>query len=318
MPSGRSTHSCSRRTGSCQHTSGLVSSGLQPGAQRQRVQRAADRRREARHGWRRCRRRRRVRVLRRSSSSPTRVLLGDVELAVLAVGARLLVVAASRRGVSCSANSRTRFSSSLSEKNAPWLQQPSSAWPSTVPWQPRPKMHVQREHSQVRSARIRCSASAGIEELDPLAGEVERDLGGDDGQLARRRAYETAPCASMASRDVPCGSACWTSARTPFTCSSSTPTAAPSPRRSCRTRASCGWPSTSTSAATSRRGRRRAGRRRDRGPAAGRRSSAATSCSPSPRRPCATPATAPRCSSGSRSETGVELQRAQPARTRRG
>src|SRR5690348_6975720 len=30
-----------------------------------------------------------------------------------------------------------------------------------VPWQPRPKMHVQREHNHVRSARIRCSSSAG-------------------------------------------------------------------------------------------------------------------------------------------------------------
>src|SRR6476469_10382850 len=30
-----------------------------------------------------------------------------------------------------------------------------------VPWQPLPKMQVQREHNQVRSARIRCDSSAG-------------------------------------------------------------------------------------------------------------------------------------------------------------
>ncbi len=55
----------------------------------------------------------------------------------------------------------TRFSSSSSVKNAPCEQQPSSPRPSMMPWQPRPKMHVHRDSSQVRSARMRCSGFAG-------------------------------------------------------------------------------------------------------------------------------------------------------------
>jgi len=55
----------------------------------------------------------------------------------------------------------TRARSSSSVKKAPWLQQPSSGRPSTTPAQPRPKMHVQAEVSQVRSARTTWPGSAG-------------------------------------------------------------------------------------------------------------------------------------------------------------
>jgi hypothetical protein len=55
----------------------------------------------------------------------------------------------------------TRFSSSPSVKNAPCEQQPSAARPGTMPWQPRAKMHVQRESNHVRSARMTWFSSAG-------------------------------------------------------------------------------------------------------------------------------------------------------------
>lgn len=64
-------------------------------------------------------------------------------------------------GVSRATFSATRFSSSSSEKCAPSVQQPSSARPAWMPWQPLPKMQVQREVSQVRSQRKTCSSSAG-------------------------------------------------------------------------------------------------------------------------------------------------------------
>ena len=64
-------------------------------------------------------------------------------------------------GVSRATCSATRFSSSSSEKCAPSVQQPSSARPAWMPWQPLPKMQVQREVSQVRSQRKTCSSSAG-------------------------------------------------------------------------------------------------------------------------------------------------------------
>lgn len=57
--------------------------------------------------------------------------------------------------------SATRFSSSSSEKCAPSVQQPSSARPAWMPWQPLPKMQVHREVSQVRSQRKTCSSSPG-------------------------------------------------------------------------------------------------------------------------------------------------------------
>ena len=49
----------------------------------------------------------------------------------------------------------------LSEKWAPSVQHPSSARPAWMPWQPLPKMQLQREVSQVRSHRKTCSSSAG-------------------------------------------------------------------------------------------------------------------------------------------------------------
>ena len=56
---------------------------------------------------------------------------------------------------------RVRFSSSSSVKNAPCEQHPSLARPSMMPWQPRPKMHVQRDRSHVMSARTTWSGFAG-------------------------------------------------------------------------------------------------------------------------------------------------------------
>ncbi len=64
-------------------------------------------------------------------------------------------------GVSRATCPATRFSSSLSEKCAPSVQQPSSARPAWIPWQPLPKMQVHRDVSQVRSQRKICSSSAG-------------------------------------------------------------------------------------------------------------------------------------------------------------
>ena len=45
-----------------------------------------------------------------------------------------------------------------------------------MPWQPWPKMHVQRDSSQVRSARIRCSASAGSANSIHSRGKSSGDL----------------------------------------------------------------------------------------------------------------------------------------------
>ena len=69
------------------------------------------------------------------------------------------------------------------------MQQPSSARPGSTPWQPRPKMHVHREHSQVRSARIRCSASAGSKNSTHSRGKSSGRLGDDIVGFGTRREY---------------------------------------------------------------------------------------------------------------------------------
>ena len=73
-------------------------------------------------------------------------------------------------------------------------------------------MQVHREVSQVRSHLKTCAVVRGIGELDPRAGEDEVDFG--------HAGKPTLPEVASAHEAW----ACWTSARTPATCSSSTPT----------------------------------------------------------------------------------------------
>ena len=172
VPSGRSTSRKVRRIGSCQHTSGLVSSGCRPCCERQPVQRAAGAAGEVGavvEDARLCRRPRRsglaARRPRRSRSSPCGAPCPDG-------------LSCQSSASSCSTNSATRFSSSLSAKCAPSVQQPVvGRRRRRCPWQPWPKMHVQRDVSQVRSQRNTWSASAGSPELDPGAGKDEVDFG---------------------------------------------------------------------------------------------------------------------------------------------
>ena len=198
---------------------------------------------------------------------------------------------------------RTRFSSSASVKNAPCEQQPSSARPAMMPWQPLPKTHVQRDSSQVRSARIRCSASAGSgnsihsrgksRSTSRLRGSAGRPRASLD--LRRHPAQRTPVTRSRRALPVkPCGWACSTSAPTPCICWWSTPTAGAHP-----------WPAHSEKAvlrlaersapdgALTAAGRDGAGRGGGAGARRGRAAGRRTTCSPSPPPRCATPPTRP-------------------------
>ena len=107
-----------------------------------------------------------------------------------------------------------------------------------TPWQPRPKMHVQREQSQVRSARIDVLGVGGVGELDPLAREIEgrplrlQPAVGWVLDAAPVEQYETATRVGRYAARVSS-----TSARTPCTCWWSTPTAVrqPTPQLSHKT-----------------------------------------------------------------------------------
>ena len=221
VPSGRSTRSYVRRIGSCQHTSGLVSQRVPPAAQRQRVQRAAGAAGEA---------------------GPVEEDAGAVDHAG-SCGAPSSSVSTSRFGPpwrtarspgrARAAHFSVRFSSSLSEKCAPSVQQPSSGRVGVDAGQPLPKMQVQRDVSQVRSQRKTCSASAG-------SGNSTQARGKSRSTSGTGSAYGATP-ARIASQ--PCASASSTSGRTPCTCWSSTPTAARRRCRRSRTRPSCGSPS---------------------------------------------------------------------------
>ena len=92
-------------------------------------------------------------------------------------------------GVSFSTHVPTRFRSFFSEKCAPWTQQPASGRLASMPWQPRPKMQVHREVSQVRSALIRCAESAGSTNSTHCRGKSS----GTSGMAA---AYVVAPTGS--------------------------------------------------------------------------------------------------------------------------
>src|SRR6476469_5397111 len=61
-----------------------------------------------------------------------------------------------------------------------------------VPWQPLPKMQVQREHNQVRSARIRWDSSAGS-----LNSIHSRGKSRETSRCGTCRAYETNRVRSM-------------------------------------------------------------------------------------------------------------------------
>ena len=133
VPSGRSTCSCSRRTGSCQQTSGFVVSGCTPvrsaircraqpmppgcpGRLRKTQAPSTVRVRSERTPGSRRRPRRPPRSTSRARPAAS-CQSSSVSRATFAV---------------------TRARSSSSVKNAPWLQQPSSGRPSTTPAQPRP------------------------------------------------------------------------------------------------------------------------------------------------------------------------------------
>lgn len=149
MSSGRSIQSYVRRTGSCQHTSGLVSRGSLPSrSARMCSEQPAPAGKPGRF-WKMQEPSQR-RVWRSpSSSTPTQPVSVPTSWNCHS------------SGVSRATCPATRFSSSSSEKCAPSVQQPSSARPAWMPWQPLPKMQVHREVSQVRSQRKTCSSSAG-------------------------------------------------------------------------------------------------------------------------------------------------------------
>ncbi|CAM5663622.1 hypothetical protein SALBM311S_07728 [Streptomyces alboniger] len=149
MSSGRSIQSYVRRTGGCQQTSGLVSSGSRPSFRaRMCSEQPAPPAKPGRfwkmhEPWN-------GRVCRSpSSSSETQPCATPSSWCCQTSGVSL---------ATCSA---TRFSSSSSEKWAPNVQHPSSARPAWMPWRPLPKMQFQREVSHVRSRRKTCSSSAG-------------------------------------------------------------------------------------------------------------------------------------------------------------
>ncbi len=149
VSSGRSIQSYVRRIGSCQQTSGLVSSGSRPSfSARMWSEQPAPAGNPGRFRKMHAPSQRRV-CFSPSSSACVHPLSLPTSWNCHSSGVRR---------ATCPA---TRFSSSSSEKCAPSVQQPSEARPTWMPWQPLPKMQVQREVSQVRSQRKICSSSAG-------------------------------------------------------------------------------------------------------------------------------------------------------------
>ncbi len=57
------------------------------------------------------------------------------------------------------------------------MQQASAGCSALMPRQPRPKMHVQVDSSQVRSARISCAGIVGVGKRQPFAGAGGRQRG---------------------------------------------------------------------------------------------------------------------------------------------
>ncbi len=184
VSSGRSIHSYVRRTGSCQQTSGLVSRGSRPSrSARMCSEQPAPAGKPGRFWKMHEPFQRRVW---RSPSSSSWVQPVDVPTSWNC----------HRSGVRRATCSATRCSSSSSEKCAPSVQQPSSARPASMPLQPLPKMHVQREVSQVRSQRKTCSSSAG-------SGKVTQARAKSRPPTSSARA----PCACAAARAARCFSA---------------------------------------------------------------------------------------------------------------
>ena len=185
-----------------------------------------------------------VRVVRRFSSSPTLSFSTTFSLPFLPVPC-VVVLPVLRRQLR-RRTLRVRFSSSLSEKNAPWVQQPSSARPGddAVAAAAEDARPARAQPGEVRTDQV-CRRPPGRRTRSTRAGS----RAGSSGHGPIRR-IDTREGTHPPLRFGACGSVSSTWDRTPFTCSSSTPTAAPSRPRSSRARASCGWPSTSTNAAS--------------------------------------------------------------------
>ncbi len=233
-----------RRIGSCQQTSGFVSSGLRPccSARECSAQPApvgkSWRLWKMQADWPSCS----TTFVLRSPSSSFSIQSDFLTFPPCACGWNC-----HRSGPSWSTYDETRFSSALSAKCAPSVQHPTSG-----------DVGVDAVAALAEDARVARGqpGQVALEHLVSVARVDELDEGAREDQIDLRHRTSLGRGA-RGNRFGPCASASWTSAPTRGTSLSSTRIVV---RRRCRrtpTRSRCGWPSTSRTARSRRAGSRR-------------------------------------------------------------